>query len=332
MSGPPSADHSASNSVQRAPFDGVNAAIRGVRVASRIRVDTMPSPRAQAESDKKSAPPSRVDNASLKRPSGIQLIYTPHWYGQREDPKQLQFAIFAALGLVAVTLAGLLFLKPIQFAVLVMPLGAAVVGVTFARRKSRSTDDPLLCDTAALPMYRPVATERLVCYGHTSELAPLRTVRDEQFEPFLARYYGRWASRALWVVVIGCCVWMPIAAQLGIVVWKAFFIGVAGILIASPIPRIVPYYWRVSPGRMELLRFPIFGVRGKVLKSIDLRGAGIECRYDKLKLVVHGPDELDVLAVDLRGVRPRHEFVEHVFRAAIVKPTDARLPSDALLG
>lgn len=275
---------------------------------------------------------AQPDRAAPEIASGIRLVRVSHSYGERMDERQFRIRVAAAIAFGVVAILGFLFLPLMYLGLLVIAHGVFVLWWKRCHRR-RQKNGPLLRDVPEVISSGSAESDRFVCFGQLSELKPLRAIRNEQFEPFVARFFGPWYRYLLIGGIFASCAGMLVARELGIVDWAAFMLGIAFVFAIVLVLRIETRFWRVTPGRLELLQFPLFGEHGRVIESIDLRDARIECRYDQAKLSIRDSDgTAGSCTVDIFAVHPRHEFVEHVFRAAIVKPTDARLPSDQLLG
>jgi hypothetical protein len=86
---------------------------------------------------------------------------------------------------------------------------------------------------------------------------------------------------------------------------------------------------------MDVLRPTFLGKNMTVSRSMCLHSATIVCRYDRGKLTITpapGDQNSSPLEIDLRAMARPHEFVECVFRAALVRMNVPELPQDALLG
>ena len=99
-------------------------------------------------------------------------------------------------------------------------------------------------------------------------------------------------------------------------------------------------YYRVVPGRLEILRFGLVSAKVKERRSISLGDGNIVCRYDKQRLEIspspvaqgaqHPPESVAV--IHLEGLDEPHAFVEAVFQGAICTRAAPELPVDELLG
>jgi hypothetical protein len=108
-----------------------------------------------------------------------------------------------------------------------------------------------------------------------------------------------------------------------------------------------PVYYRVAPGRLDILRFGFFKLKAKSRRSVSLRDARIVCRYDKGVLEISPMPEgiqrtpkdaaavcepAPPLTIDLGSLPERHAFAHAVFQSAVSDRSVPDSPDGELLG
>jgi hypothetical protein len=93
-------------------------------------------------------------------------------------------------------------------------------------------------------------------------------------------------------------------------------------------------YFRVVPGRLDVLTTRFLRASMTCARSLALADALIVCRYDKMKLTIAsaGGENGKPYKVDLRRLAAPHAFAKSVFQAALSPRPAPALPGDALLG
>lgn len=181
----------------------------------------------------------------------------------------------------------------------------------------------------------PFDGARLNAFGRPEELAPLAELRDTCFEPvIMERMMAGWSI--LGVVVSGFAVVLCLALLLDSLtpgLGLPVNIGVAvyplGMCSIWLIQRLRPTYYRIVPGRMDIMRFSVLTNRATIVDRWDLRNAHITVRFDRRRV---GLGMSETKHVRLFGLAEPHRFVAALFQGAISTHEPPPLPDDALLG
>ena len=192
------------------------------------------------------------------------------------------------------------------------------------------------------------ASVRLICWGRPPELRRIQEVSKEFFEPSVFAFSSirrSWVQYALWVTFM-VTAW--VATRMSPLDHLMATLLMFGAITAVCLTRAFwPAYYRVSPGRLETLRFGFLGGRLKSHLCTDLRSARIACRYQDLELDIHrdaapnarrdarngAPESQDGdIRIQLSELGQAHAFVESVFRAAMCERPSPRLPTNELVG
>ncbi len=179
----------------------------------------------------------------------------------------------------------------------------------------------------------PFDGARLNAFGRPEELAPLAELRDTCFEPvIMERELAGWSIVS--VVLLGSAVALLLRLFLdlltpGLIGNVSFLLYPIGMFIVWLIQRLRPTYYRIVPGRMDIMRFSVLTNRATIVDRWDLRNSHITVRFDR-QLVGLGMSE--TRHVRLAGLTEPHRFVAAVFQGAISTHETPPLPDDALLG
>jgi len=204
-----------------------------------------------------------------------------------------------------------------------------------------------------LPLAAPDAKARLTCYGELDELRRVHLIGDVPFEPvILQHYWVRWSPRmVIWGGLFIIALWMVGLIMSGSLLrpWigvraaeflRSYFMGCAG-FVGIPLvalgyfaaKAIYPRYFRIVPGRMDVMDFNFWGTRAVRVQSVNLRTAKVLVRYDQQYCEIESTECTgERLKVDFAGMSEWHRFCEAVFRAAVSTTQTPTLPSDVLLG
>lgn len=97
------------------------------------------------------------------------------------------------------------------------------------------------------------------------------------------------------------------------------------------IARLRPTYYRIVPGRLDIMRGRAFGTGVEVISRMDLQQLRIELN-PKEEAILFGPRGGNIEKLSYRDVSEPMRFIEAVFKAAICTSPAPPLPDDALLG
>lgn len=96
---------------------------------------------------------------------------------------------------------------------------------------------------------------------------------------------------------------------------------------------LFPRYYRVVPGRLDILDYTPFRRKPHSIEKINLRGATVDVRYDIGKIEIETdscpPMKKDISLTDCKE---RHRFAEAIMLAAMSSAAAPPLPDDELLG
>ncbi len=177
-------------------------------------------------------------------------------------------------------------------------------------------------------------TRRLHCRGHPQDLAGLRNLPVSSFEPIIVTRLHALSARAFTgSLLCAILVLMPICAWYKTPVWAPAVIAALLWWLPAMMQCAYPVYYRIVPGRMDVLRFHALSSRARHVRSVQLDTADVVCRYDNYILEIRqGGGDDAVERVDLFGLNDPHQFVKGVFQGAICEEPAPRLPRDRLLG
>jgi len=176
---------------------------------------------------------------------------------------------------------------------------------------------------------------RLVCHGDPAELLSIYELQNAAFEPIIVSttHLGRRGAVLLCAPVLGIYIILRLSG-VHLSVLAAGVLGALAAMFALAVDRIYSTYYRISPGRLELLKGRRGSAKVKRTKEIPLRGAKIICRYDERRLRIWpaGAESSDPQVISLGAITDAQTFVSTVFRAALVPTPAPPLPDDELLG
>jgi hypothetical protein len=190
---------------------------------------------------------------------------------------------------------------------------------------------------------------RLVCYGEQTELRSLENLTTELTEPAVFKGTGGGTmlkmssySRLGAPRIIGLLAVLLIVSCYAASDPVLLFAGLvfANWGVDALYAQWKGLYYRVVPGRLDLLRFGPLRSKGTAQSSVSLRAARIVCRYDKQELRISPLTEItemevvqeDHAIIDLARLRNPHAFVKAVFQAAICTANCPRLTAHELVG
>ncbi len=177
---------------------------------------------------------------------------------------------------------------------------------------------------------------RRACYGNPDELEAIAQTPHEPFEPVIVQ-----------VSTYDCLPgWFFVPAILAVGVGTYFLPGVGGNVVAAAAIALAvhvlgrlagqiawPTYYRVVPGRLEVLRYSPFRRVPALSRTLLLRDARIVCDLGQRYLtVLDHADAPQGLHFDLWRVPDPLAFAQAVFRGATVAADAPALPEDELLG
>ncbi|MBN1510993.1 MAG: hypothetical protein JXB13_03185 [Phycisphaerae bacterium] len=177
---------------------------------------------------------------------------------------------------------------------------------------------------------------RRACYGNPDELETIAQTPREPFEPVVVQ-----------VSTYDCLPgWLFVPAILAVGIGTYFLPGIGGsVVTAAAIALAVhvlgrlagqiawPTYYRVVPGRLEVLRYSPFRRAPVLSRTLLLRDAMIVCDLrQRYLMVLDHVDAPQGLHFNLWRVPDPLAFAQAVFRGATVAADAPALPEDELLG
>lgn len=215
-------------------------------------------------------------------------------------------------------------------------MAVSVVVLWVAAIWQRSILKPHRSGTASRAVSSQVhkSSRRLQCRGHPLDLAGLRELPPSSFEPIIVTRLHALSACAFTRSLLGVTlVFMALCAWHKTPLW----VPVLAVALLWWLPALVqcayPVYYRIMPGRMDVMRSSAWSSRVKLVRSVQLGTADVVCWYDKhiLKIRQNGRDAA-VERVDLFGLNDPHQLVNGVFRGAICGELAPPAPTDRLLG
>ena len=177
---------------------------------------------------------------------------------------------------------------------------------------------------------------RLRACLHASDLEELRLLEDVLFEPIIV-FVDRVVPRIRYFFLIGVplSILTSFAMQPLLPFRWTYFVGffvfpTAGVCFWIW-PRLKPTYYRIIPGRLDMMRLRPFSRDGDgvILREWDLREAWIDC-FDGLVLIKPSQSSDDVHRINARHLSEPRQFVYALFHGAISTHRVPDLPNDKL--
>ncbi len=299
-------------------------------------------------------PESRVNHDSRMMIGGPAIDGAVACRGAGDDPERLHFVqekkqtliwnrppsmvtglIFVSVFTATLPLV-LLFSSSLTGPVLVaLLLGFIIlVGHLSLRSIIRHDRQSSPCD---LPVPRASSTDelssaRLIAQGGSVLLSQLGDLTNQQFEPVIVHVrFPRNPDRTFILVFISFVV-LAVGLSPPKYWVSAIWIGMGCTLIGMVIwTRILPRYYRVVPGRIDVMMASLFGRSLRVEQRIDLRTAKLRLRGQRQILEIESTDGRKD-SIPFNGTSEPLAFVTAVFRGALCTSAAPPLPDDALLG
>jgi len=212
-------------------------------------------------------------------------------------------------------------------------IGVALIWTMWAGRARRRRERDL--------PETPDDSFRLRCVGTPEEVAQYGELADVPFEPKIFNmslsvpFSG--GMTTVWVATLAC------ALLVGTLVWRTTM-GASSCssiqVVAIPAPLAAeavimlfwPAYFRIVPGRLDVLRWRPFRRRAEVLASWDLCVARILVDLRKAVVILDGPNCETPCVFNIGLVRGRARLAHALFLGAISTHWPPPLPDDELLG
>lgn len=176
--------------------------------------------------------------------------------------------------------------------------------------------------------------ETLICYGSLRELVDLEMNPYGLAEPHITRTVTYLHKISPGLFTPSFFVLMFLSAMIAdlIPISKHVAMGIfLALVITVRFVHLQPLYYRVIPGRLDVLEGNLFSDRLRLHQSIDLRGAAVTCRFDADTLKITRPDHSGLL-IHLGALERPHAFARAVFQAALSDRPTPEMPNHTLLG
>lgn len=182
---------------------------------------------------------------------------------------------------------------------------------------------------------------RLRCYGNRDELDALRDIESHFFEPYIlqsssfAQPGGTLQAAApknlfLLLAVIALFV---VLSKLGFSnVWIFAFYCLMYLAAIFTTYHVLPVYYRITPGSLEVLRPKIASRDLQLRRKVDLTNVKITCYFGG-ELIIQVPNEqTEKILLPYFSFEDEREFIQKIFTAAISPHKSPNLPANALTG
>lgn len=194
------------------------------------------------------------------------------------------------------------------------------------------------CRRAAVRARHPETddTRRLNCVGHEQQILQHGRLEDVPFEPavFSATFSYKWSPSMFLTFFL---LLPPVAL--------AFFVGVPFVRSATALYVMMtagvaalaagclwPTYFRVVPGRLDILRYNAVTGKAVLVEHFDLRVARILVALRNLSVLIEQNGRVTRCETWAMRERDRQRFGYYLFLAAISSHETPLLPHDSLLG
>lgn len=178
------------------------------------------------------------------------------------------------------------------------------------------------------------ADERLRAYVHVDDAAGIDSMTEVPFEPVVIQR-ARLLPKARYFYLIGIPASIVLIFLIGPIlpfhwiylVW--FIVMPSAFVVFWLYPRANPWYYRITPGRMDLMRFEAFRRRraGTILREWNLREAWIEV-FDHVVTIRPTRESAEAFRINVNELAEPQAFVYALFRGAISTHESPPLPRD----
>jgi len=227
-------------------------------------------------------------------------------------------------------------LKPL----LVIGAIAGIASLIFIAIKIRAAP-PIPDELAARIAPRPDPRFRLRLIAHPANAAHFTSIGNQPFEPRIYRSITGPAAftKGRRAAIIVCCI-VVYAAELAIarvlmhgVNAAVVYLMLTGLLGQAALIAAMmwPTYFRLVPGRLDILAYGLLGHGKPKLESIDLRASRVLVDTNTDTLIVEREGK-EAVGLTFAGVPNRMEFARSVLEAARCTASTPPLPEDELVG
>lgn len=215
-------------------------------------------------------------------------------------------------------------------------LGALAVASLSAYVYQRAKLQSSFTATGEARQFVPVDGARIHLSGHRSDLSRVTPPCNVPFEPAV---FERVYAGASFVTVFFSGILlgniMLIAARRWLPSWlnSGFLAGIYptfGVLVLWVVSRLFPTYYRITPGRLEIMRFSPIINRSRILERWDLQAAKLRVAFELPMVALR--DGGRETKIRLRGISEPFKFVEALLMGAVSTYSAPSLPDDELVG
>ncbi|MCB9851457.1 MAG: hypothetical protein H6819_00055 [Phycisphaerales bacterium] len=277
--------------------------------------------------------PEQVRIHDIRRTANGVVLGSPNWVqplGARQISIKWLFVFLGACFLLSwfVALSG----EPgLLFSAMVSPWVLHGMHVWGDRRRQKSRDRLRQAATAAH------ADERLRAYVHSDDTAEIESMSDVPFEPVVI-HRARLSPKARYGYLVGIPASIVLIFMLRPILpfhWMYllwFIVLPSATIVYCIYPHANPWYYRITPGRMDLIRFEPFRRRraGTILREWNLRDAWIEL-FDHVVTIRPTRESAEAFHIKVNELAEPQTFVYALFRGAISTHEAPALPIDRLV-
>lgn len=171
----------------------------------------------------------------------------------------------------------------------------------------------------------------------------IRGLNDQPFEPrvfqvLFAVPKRKWPAVTTWVVLFVAlgALWWYIKRSMGVgsmpgMHFQAWDVWASMAVASLPFAWMWPTYVRVSPGKLDIMRFGVLGAGTPTIKTIDLRDARVLCASDGVIVIEREGEAPLTIQFSEWGAR-WNDIFRSVFEAARWRGELLELPDDSLVG
>lgn len=210
-------------------------------------------------------------------------------------------------------------------------IGILSVALIFVRRSMYKGKAKYETVHGAMP-HAPESA-RMVAIGHRNDIGPVSELINEPFEPIIVhRSMSRALSIATMVLMLLCVVFIteltsknPVAGAFG---WVTVMIGM---LVGQSVSLFRPVYFRMVPGRLDIMRYDGWRRKPITIERVDLRNSRIHVNVGLGTVEISNPN-ISKKKYHLSTISEPLRFIQGLFQAAICTTSAPSLPDDELLG
>lgn len=260
----------------------------------------------------------------------ILRVVSPHRLYQVDIPWTMELTMFAMLFLMVsymlISENIISSIAPYDY-LLRIPFYIAIFSTIFiAYNKFKwinsVTQQPGTIDPAYLITDKPTSNtpqpNRYICYGTEKELRDLDIGPDDlNRNTTMVRRVNKPCYNKLYIYLAILSFGIPYLLLLFYnSLWARLFS--IGTLVLTSIVVYAPLFtvhYRITLGRLEVLKNSLFRGHPRIQKTIDLRNAKITCRFDRRIIIFENDQGCE--KIKLAGLFAPHAFAQAVFQAAL---------------